>query len=291
MAIYQDSDPWYKDLIWELMKLKRHIVLEHVICGISGALERSLFAEKISARPGLLQSLDARVKVVCTLALLIGVNLSHSLAVIGTVFIVVLGLACSSSIQAIDFIRRVWLFLPFFTGVLMMPALFLTPGPPLILLPFGLIITHTGLITGLFLLLRVSTSVSLTLLLILTTPWNAVLSALHILRIPDVFILTLGMTYRYIYLLLHIANDMFLSRKSRVVGRLSAVDQRHIMAAAATTLLSRSLHMSSEVYLAMKSRGFNGRVVTLKLFKMQKRDWVWGGLLLSLSLAAIILGR
>ena len=273
------------------MKLKRHNALEHVIRGISSTLERSLFAEKISSQPGLLQSLDARVKVVSTLALLIAINLSHSLVVIGAVYIVVLVLACSSRIQAVDFIRRVWLFLPFFTGVLIIPALFLAPGPPLISLPFGLIITRTGLITGLFMLLRVSTSVSLTLLLILTTPWNTVLSALHILRVPDVFILTLGMTYRYIYLLLHIANDMFLSRQSRVVGRLSGEEQRHIMAAAATTLLSRSLNMSSEVYLAMKSRGFTGRVVTLKPLEMNKRDWVWGGLLLSLSLAAIILGR
>ncbi|MFB3904570.1 MAG: cobalt ECF transporter T component CbiQ [Acidobacteriota bacterium] len=177
------------------------------------------------------------------------------------------------------------------TGVLIIPALFLTPGPPLVSLPWGLTITRPGLITGLFLLLRVSTSVSLTLLLILTTPWNTVLTALRILRVPDVFILTPGMTYRYIYLLLHIANDMFLSRKSRVVGRLSGTEQRHIMAAAATTLLSRSLNMSSEVHLAMKSRGFDGRVVTLKPLEMQKRDWIWGGLMLSLSVAAIILGR
>jgi cobalt/nickel transport system permease protein len=271
--------------------MKRQNVLEHVIRDISGALERSLFAEKISARPGLLQSLDARVKVVCTLAFLIAVNLSHSLTVIAAVYLVILGLACSSRIPMIDFTLRVWLFLPFFTGVLIVPALFLTPGPPLALLPYGLSITRTGLMTGLFLLLRVSTSVSLSLLLVLTTPWNTVLRALHIMRVPDIFILTLGMTYRYIHLLLHIANDMFLSRKSRVVGRLSGVEQRHLMAAACTTLLSKSLNMSSEVYLAMKSRGFHGRMVTLKLFKMQTRDWVWGGLLLSLSAAAIILGR
>ena len=271
--------------------MKRHGVLEHVIRNISGALERSLFAEKISARPGLLQGLDARVKVVCTLALLISVNLSHSLWVIAAVYMVVLGLACSSRIPAVDFILRVWLFLPFFTGVLIIPALFLIPGPPLVSLPLGLTITRSGLISGLFLLLRVITSVSLTLLLILTTRWNTVLSALRIMSVPDVFILTLGMTYRYIYLLLHLANDMFLSRKSRVVGRLSSVEQRHIMAAVGTTLLSRSLNMSSEVHLAMKSRGFNGRVVTLKLLKMQKRDWIWGGLMLSLSMAAIILGH
>ena len=157
----------------------------------------------------------------------------------------VLGLAFA--ILAVVFIRRVWLLLPLFTGVLLVPALFMTPGPPLLLLPLGLAITRTGLITGLFLLFRVSTSISLSLLLILTTPWNTVLHALSIMRVPDVFILTLGMTYRYIYLLLRIANDMFLSRESRVVGRLTAVEQRRIVAAAAATLLSRSLNMSSEV--------------------------------------------
>ena len=36
-------------------------------------------------------------------------------------------------------------------------------------------------------------------------------------------------------------------------------------------LLSKSLNMSSEVYLSMKSRGFHGRVVTLKFFEMKKR--------------------
>ena len=37
---------------------------------------------------------------------------------------------------------------------------------------------------------------------------------------PDVFVLMLGMTYRYIYLLLRLTNDMFLSRRSRVVAQL-----------------------------------------------------------------------
>ncbi len=270
---------------------KRHNVLEHAIQDISGALERSLFAEEISARSGLLQGLDARVKVICILAFLIGVSLSRSLVVIGAIYLFVLWLAWRSSIPVNFFIRRVWLFLPFFTGVLLIPALFITPGSPLLLLPFGLVITRTGLITDLFLLLRVSTSVSLTLLLILTTPWNTVLSALSVMRVPDVFILILGMTYRYIYLLLHIANDMFLSRKSRIVGHLTTADERHIIAATTATLLGKSLNMSSEVYLAMQSRGFRGRVITLKPFKMQRRDWVWCGVLLSVSLAAIILGH
>lgn len=266
-------------------------VLEHTLQGITGTLERGLFAEEISTRPGLLQSLDPRVKVVSVLALLIAVSLSRSLWVIASIYLLALLLALVSSIPADFFIKRVWLALPFFTGMIILPALFITPGPPLVQLPFGLVITQTGFTSALFLLLRVSTSVSLTLLLILTTPWNMVLGALTVLKVPDVFILVLGMTYRYIYLLLHIANDMFLSRKSRVVGRMDSAEERRMFAAIGGTLLSKSLSMSSEVYLAMQSRGFRGTIVTLKPFKMKRRDWVWLSVFLAFAVLAIILGH
>src|ERR1043165_2392827 len=201
-------------------------ILEHTLRGFTATLERALFAEEISLRPGLFQALDPRVKVISILAFLIAVSISHSLWIIGGIYLLALILALASSIPADFFIKRVWLALPFFTGMIVLPALFITPGPALLQLPFGWVITQTGFTTALFLLLRVSTSVSLTLLLILTTPWNTVLSALTVLRVPDVFILILGMTYRYIYLLIHTANDMFLSRKSRVVGRLSTTEKR-----------------------------------------------------------------
>jgi cobalt ECF transporter T component CbiQ len=269
---------------------RRTNVLEHTLHGISETLENALFAEEISARPGLFQSLDPRVKVVSILALLIGVSLSHSLWVIATIYLIVLLFAWRSAIPANFFIKRVWLMLPFFTGLVILPALFITPGPALLHLPFGLTITRTGVITDLFLLSRLSTSVSLTLLLILTTPWNTVLSALSVLRVPDVFILILGMTYRYLYLLLHTANDMFLSRQSRVVGRLSTAEERRLMAATTATLLSKSLNLSSEVYLAMQSRGFRGSVVTLKPFSMRGQDWGWLIFFLVITIMALLLG-
>ncbi len=270
---------------------RRSSVLEPTLRGLTETLERALFAEEISGKPGLFQSLDARVKVLSVLALLIGVSLSRNLLVIGGLYFLALILAIFSSIPAGFFITRVWLTLPFFTGLIILPALFITPGPPLAHLPLGLVITHTGVITVLFLLLRVSTSVSLTLLLILTTPWNTVLSALSVLRIPDIFILILGMTYRYIYLLLHTTNDMFLSRKSRLVGRLDIAQERRMLAAITGTLLNKTLDLSSEVYLAMQSRGFRGSMVTLKPFRMQTRDWFWLFIFLAFTTLAIYLGR
>lgn len=237
------------------------------------------------------QSLDARVKVISVLALLISVSLSRSLAVIASIYALALLLAVVSAIPAAVLIRRVWLALPFFTGVIVIPALFLTPGPALLHLPFGIIVTQTGATTALFLLLRVSTSISLTLLLVLTTPWNTMLSALGVLRVPDVFVLILGMTYRYIYLLLRLANDMFLSRRSRAVGWMSTGENQRMLAAIGGTLLTKSLDLSSEVYLAMQSRGFRGTVVTLRPFNMRARDWVWLTAFAAFSGASVLLGR
>jgi len=269
---------------------KHNNILEHTLQSITETLERALFAEEISARRGLFQSLDPRVKILSVFALLLAVSFSRSLLIIGCIYVLGLALALASSIPADFFIKRVWLTLPFFTGAIALPALFITPGPVLFHLPLGLVITQTGLTTVIFLLLRVSTSVSLTLLLILTTPWNTVLSALTVLRVPDVFLLILGMTYRYIYLLLHTTNDMFLSRKSRVVGRLDGAEERRMLAAVSGTLLSKSLNLSSEVYLAMQSRGFRGTMVTLKPFRMKKQDWFWLFVFLALALVAIFLG-
>ena len=270
---------------------RRRGVLERTLADISNTVEHSLFAEEIARRRGLLQSLDPRVKVVSIILLLIAVSLSHSLAVIMGVYLVTLVLAWLSSVPMGFFVKRVWLFMPFFTGIVAIPAFFITPGPPLAHLPLGLVITHTGAMTALFLLLRVSTSVSLTVLLVLTTPWNSVLKALGVLHVPDVFVLILGMTFRYIYLLLHTTNDMLLSRESRIVGQLSGADERRLIAASAGTLLSKSLHLSGEVYLAMQSRGFRDTLRTMDTFKMHARDWVWGAAMLLIAGLAVWLGR
>jgi len=252
---------------------KRHSVIEHTLSDISHTLEQSIFAEDIARQRGLLQSIDPRVKVLSVLALLIAVGLSRSLVVIIGLYLVTLVLARVSAVPMSFFVKRVWLFMPFFTGIIALPALFITPGPTLVQLPLGLVITRTGALTALFLLLRVSTSVSLAILLVLTTPWNSALKALGVLHVPDVFVLILGMTYRYIYLLLHTLNDMFLSRKSRVMGRLSGAEERRLIAASAGTLLGKSLHLSSEVYQAMQSRGFRGYPRTMDTFKMRAWDW------------------
>jgi len=266
-------------------------LVERTLIDINHALEQSIFAEKLARQDGLLQGIDARVKVIAMLLLLLAVNFSRSLGVIAGLYAGALALALLSRVPMWTYLKRTWAFTLVFTGIIALPALLITPGPAWVHLPLGITITQTGGRTALFLLFRTGTSVAMAVLFVITTPWNSLLKALGVLRVPDVVVLVLGITYRYIHLLLHTANDMFLSRRSRILKRMTGAEERHLAAATTGTLLVKSLQVSSEVYLAMESQGFRGYPRTLETFRMRWGDWCFGLAIVLVTAAAIWLGR
>jgi cobalt/nickel transport system permease protein len=273
--------------------------VERTLGNIASALEQTLFAEEIARREGLLQSLDPRTKLLGAVAILFSISLSQNLLVILLLYALTIPVALASSIPLGFYLKRVWAFMPFFTGVVAIPALFspFTPGTPLIILidmtapPLYLAITQPGMLTAAFLLLRVGASVSIAVLLILTTRWSVLLKALRVLRMPQVFVLILGMTYRYVYVLLHAANNMFLARKSRLVGHVSSTDARNWIAASVGTLFSKSYTLSDDVYLAMQSRGFGGEALVMDAMAWRQVDWVWLVIFITVALGAAWLGQ
>ena len=136
---------------------------------------------------------------------------------------------------------------------------------------------------------RVGVSVSLAVLLVMTTPWADVLKSLRAVRVPQVFVLVLSMTYRYIFLFLHTTNGLFLARKSRIVARTSGAEQRRWIAGSMGNLTSRSFKMSNDVYAAMMARGFGGEMRTYSDYHMQAADWLAlaGAVLLALAALAV----
>jgi energy-coupling factor transporter transmembrane protein EcfT len=137
----------------------------------------------------------------------------------------------------------------------------------------------------------VETAVTLTTLLILCTPWVQVLKALRALRLPKEVVMMLAMTYRYVFLLVETATQMFESRRSRTVGVLKASEQRNLAGRTAGVLLSKSVVLSNDVYSAMQSRGFRGDVQILSDFHMSSWDYL--GLLAFLLVGglAVWMGR
>ena len=181
------------------------LVFDRTLGDITHTIEQTLFAEEIARQDGLLQSLDPRAKLIGALAILLAISLSHQLPVIFGMYLLTLPLAMASRVPLGFYLKRVWIFMPFFTGVIALPATLsaFTPGPPLVTLvnlaspPLYLAITVPGVITAAFLLLRVGASVSIAVLLVLTTRWTSLLKALRVLHVPQAFVLILGMTYRY----------------------------------------------------------------------------------------------
>jgi energy-coupling factor transporter transmembrane protein EcfT len=118
-----------------------------------------------------------------------------------------------------------------------------------------------------------------------------VLKALRILKCPVVLVAILGMTYRYIFVILQTAFDMFESRKSRTVGALEPRERRRLAASAVGVLMSKSFQLSGDVHLAMKSRGFRGEVYVLQEFRARPADWCWLAAFVFSAMAATWLGR
>jgi cobalt ECF transporter T component CbiQ len=254
---------------------RRADFIERTLNNVLRAMRHALDAEATAQLPGLLQSLDPRVKVVGLLSLIIVAALARSLWVIVALFFCAVSLALLSRISLKTLALREWIGVGIFTGFIALPALFITPGEIIYRLPIlHWPITLQGARSAAFLLARVETCATLALLLVLCTPWAHVLKALRVLRVPVVIVVILSMTHRTIFLLLQTANEMWQARQVRRVGVLSGAQQRRMAASGAGVLLEKSFDHSHEIYLAMLARGFRGEVYTLDEFQLRPRDWI-----------------
>lgn len=116
--------------------------------------------------------------------------------------------AAASTLPVGLFVKRVWLFVPILTGIMVLPATLSVVRPGDIVLTLwhwnghSQGITEQGLGSAGRVVARVAVSISLVVLLTLTTPWIRLLAAPRSLGVPLIFILIIGMAYRYIFLLL-----------------------------------------------------------------------------------------
>lgn len=264
--------------------------IERTIASLLATSHYAASAEQMAAGGGALQRVDPRVKVAGLFGLVFVVAASHELRVIGVIFAIALTLAFLSRIPLGRMLAWVWSPVLFFTGTIALPAIFLTPGRTLATLG-PLPITAQGLRSATFLISRAETAATLSALLVLTTPWPWVLKALRTFKVPMVLVAILGMTYRYIFVILQTAFEMFESRKSRTVGVLDPPERRRLAAAAVGVLLSKSLQLSGDVHLAMQSRGFRGEVYVMQDFRATMADWYWLASFATLAVAGLWWGR
>jgi len=251
--------------------------LEKTLAGITANIEQAVFSEENARKPGFLQHRDPRAKLLAFVALIVAVGLSRDWPVLLALYALTLLAAAASEIEMGPFVRRVWLGMGLFSGIVILPSIFFVGHTALFTIPLGLFdltVRREGLMAAGVFVLRVCASISLAILLILTTKWADILKSLRVLRVPNVFVLVLAMTYRYIFLVLHTANGMFLARKSRTIARTSGKEQRWWIVATIGVLMSRSFRMSEDVYQAMLARGFRDEMRTMDDYVLRPPDWL-----------------
>ncbi len=94
--------------------------------------------------------------------------------------------------------------------------------------------------------------------------------------VPKLYVLTLEMAYRYIFLLMDLVRELYVAKKARTIRSSGMFDEQKWVGGRMGYTLIRSLDMSEKVHMAMMSRGFSGEVHVMQEFKMQNRDYIAG---------------
>lgn len=265
-------------------------MIESTLRGFTKALSKAFASEQTAAKRGLLQSVDPRARIVSVVLLVVATVLTRRLAPLSALFVLAVVISLGSRVSSGTLIKRVWLIVFGFTGLIALPAIFITPGSA-VAHAGQLTITAQGVRTAALLILRVETAVTLTTALVLGTHWVQILRGLRALWVPAEIVTMLAMTHRYIFLLIETASQMFESRQSRMVGALSGAEQRRMAARTAGVLLGKSADLSYDVYLAMQSRGFSGDIRLLENSRMKSWDFAAIAFALAVAGVAVCLGR
>jgi cobalt/nickel transport system permease protein len=165
-------------------------------------------------------------------------------------------------------------------------VLLLAPGAPLLEVgPF--FITDAGLVRFGSALLRGGTAIGAGVLLVSTTRFPDLVSALRELRLPTVVTASLGLAYRFLYVLTDELAQLQRAGASRNAGT-GAVARRRLLLGITASAVTRSFARSERVHRAMLARGYRGPVPALRPHPLDARAAL-ALLLLSLLLATLVL--
>ncbi|MCA9758305.1 MAG: cobalt ECF transporter T component CbiQ [Candidatus Eisenbacteria bacterium] len=152
------------------------------------------------------------------------------------------------------------LFLALVSGLSRVPARVLV-GRLLIVEPFVLgvailsLFQENGVSIFLALLAKSTVCIYTMVLLSCTTPFTAWIDALRQARVPSIFVTTVALMYRYLYVLLDEALRMRRARAARSFAPSRRFDWR-LLASVAGQLFLRSTARAERIYSAMLSRGW-----------------------------------
>ena len=264
---------------------------------IAAAARDGIVQWETAAGGGLLQRLDGRVKLLFLLFFLVVASVKAEMGAQLALTVLLFLLALASRVRLAAFCRKALPIALFFGLLVPLPAaLNLVSGGEVVIpilrfgeeqafwiyrIPAEVGFTGEGIRRLSVLFLRVFNSLSLSLLVVLTTPLGGLLGALKALRVPDAVLLSVHLAWKDIFLLLQTACDAHLARKSRSAGPSDPRRGREWVADRVAFLFRRTMRRGDELLLAMRSRGFDGALALRSPGRLPARDLAAGAVFLA----------
>ncbi len=256
------------------LRLPRHGFLDKTLRRLAVFFAASLLREEIARRPGPLQDVHPRARLAAVIIVLLSVSLASSLSALAAHALLVAGAICLARIRTRELLGAGFLVAVVVSLLLALPAtLNLASGGEILVPVVGLNgpwqlgpyvfpsvigISGEGLRTAATFLLRTLTSTAAVLCLALCTRWTDLLASLRSLRLPALFVQTIGMTVRYLHLLLRQSEEVHLGKKSRTICRSTLASEQLWVGSRIAAAWEKSLHLMTDVSDAMTARGFTG---------------------------------
>jgi cobalt ECF transporter T component CbiQ len=258
-----------------------------------------------SSKDSIFHRIDARIKVLFVLFFIVIVSLKRDLLpevyLAGFIFL----LSLISRLDLVRFYRKVF-FLGFIFGFLIaLPSAFnvITKGEVIFPLfhfskphhfwvyeiPKEVGLTREGLSGVLMLTSRVINSVSLSLLLLYTTPFPDIIKALKVLRVPDSFLLIITLCHKYIFIFVKTVEDMHLAKKSRLVAPVKNAEARKWITGRIAFIFQKTRLRCEEIYRAMLSRGFSEDIKFYEPGKLTSLDFASMGALFLIGIFFLLM--
>lgn len=199
---------------------------------------------------------DASLRVLGTVVLVLLVSLTRNFMFVMIVTVYLLAVLSLTDSNRLIRILKMSFGITLVTAVIMLPALFWGNSYSTIMITAKVFATITAM--G---------------LLSHTTKWNVLTEALKKFYVPDLFILILDITIKYIYMLGELSLNFFYALKLRSVGKNRS--KYTSMAGIAGNVFLQSKELSEDMYHAMECRGFTGEYHIHNKSKFGWREYLY----------------
>ena len=280
---------------------KKHTLsfIDHTLASIANFIKTVYIQNDTSTKNGLLQQIDARIKMIFLIFFILIISLNKQIYSQLFITAVLFALFIPSHVNLADVYKKVFALSFFFGFLVIAPAsLNIVTGGEIVFniiqfktdhsfwiyhLPASIGITMEGILVVTKFYLKVANSLTLTMLIIYTTPFNEIIKSLRIFRVPQLFLLVLTLTYKFIFILSQTTGDTYFALKSRWWKNTKNSENNRIIAGRMTHIFRKSWIKYEEVYRAMIARGYSGSINVIYSNKINWKDITFLLFLLSMG--------